>query len=36
MMTNEEFAYEFEQGLTASHAEGYTTMLVITGVITLC
>ena len=34
MMTNEEFAYEFER-LTASHAEGYTTMLVITGVITL-
>ena len=35
MMTNEEFAYEFEQGLTASHAEGYTTLLVITSVITL-
>ena len=35
MMTNEEFAYEFEQGLTARHTEGYPTMLVITGVITL-
>ena len=35
MMKNEEFAYEFEQGLTASHTEGYPTMLVITGAITL-
>ena len=35
MMKNEEFAYEFEQGLTARHTEEYPTMLVITGVITL-
>ena len=35
MMTNEKFAYGFEQGLTASHTEGYTSLLVITGVITL-
>ena len=34
MMKNEEFAYEFEQGLTVRHTEGYPTMLVITGVIT--
>jgi len=35
MMKNEEFAYEFEQGLTASHTEGYPSLLVITSVITL-
>ena len=35
MMKNEEFSMAFGQELTASHTEGYSNLLVITGVFTL-
>ena len=35
MMKNEEFSMAFRQGLTEGHTEGYSNLLVITGVIAL-